>query len=100
MVVLDFSAEEFDGAEVEKLLDQIGISVSKSLIPHDPRPPFRPSGVRIGISAMTTRGMKEPDVQQMVNYIDTALHARNDVQKLLDLRDQIQDFSLQFPLPH
>ncbi len=47
MLILDFSKEKFDGAEVEKLLDQVGISVSKSLIPNDPRPPFRPSGVRI-----------------------------------------------------
>lgn len=49
MVVLDFSAEEFDGSEVEKVLDQVGISVSKSLIPNDPRSAFHPSGVRIGI---------------------------------------------------
>lgn len=49
MIILDFSKEEFDGAEVEKVLDQVGISVSKSLVPHDPRPPFRPSGIRIGI---------------------------------------------------
>lgn len=47
MIVLDFSAEEFDGAEIEKVLDSIGISVSKSLIPNDPRPAFRPSGLRI-----------------------------------------------------
>ena len=94
MVVLDFSAEEFDGAEVEKLLDQVGISVSKSLIPHDPRPPFRPSGVRIGISAMTTRGILEEDVRKMVLFIDKAIRNRGDQTVLEGLKKQIQIFLL------
>ena len=55
MIVIDFSGHEIDGAQAEKLLDQIGISTSKSTIPDDPNPPFRPSGLRIGTPAMTTR---------------------------------------------
>lgn len=100
MVVLDFSAEEFDGAEVEKVLDQVGISVSKSLIPHDPRPPFRPSAVRIGISAMTTRGILEEDVRKMVLFIDKAIRNRGDQTVLEDLKKQIQIFTKDFPLPN
>lgn len=100
MVVLDFSAEEFDGAEVEKVLDQVGISVSKSLVPHDPRPPFRPSGVRIGISAMTTRGILEEDVRKMVLFIDKAIRNRGDQTVLEDLKKQIQIFTKDFPLPN
>lgn len=100
MIVLDFSAEEFDGAEVEKVLDQVGISVSKSLIPHDPRPPFRPSGVRIGISAMTTRGILEEDVRKMVLFIDKAIRNRGDHTVLTELKKQIQVFTKDFPLPN
>lgn len=100
MVVLDFSAEEFDGVEVEKVLDQVGISVSKSLIPHDLRPPFRPSGVRIGISAMTTRGILEEDVRKMVLFIDKAIRNRGDQTVLEDLKKQIQIFTKDFPLPN
>lgn len=56
MVIVDFSETELEnGSKVEKILDKIGISTSKSTIPNDPNPPFRPSGLRIGIQAMTTR---------------------------------------------
>lgn len=77
MLILDFSGQEYDGAEIEKVLDSIGISVSKSLIPHDPRPAFRPSGLRIGLPAMTTRGVKEADVEEIVDFIDQAIKSRN-----------------------
>ena len=91
MIVLDFSADKFDGAEVEKVLDQVGISVSKSLIP---------SGVRIGISAMTTRGILEEDVRKMVLFIDKAIRNRGDHTVLTELKKQIQIFTKDFPLPN
>lgn len=59
MVIVDFSDRDYDGRDAEKALDKIGISTSKSTIPDDPRPPFRPSGLRIGMPAMTTRGVDE-----------------------------------------
>ncbi len=99
MLILDFSKEKFDGAEVEKLLDQVGISVSKSLIPNDPRPPFRPSGVRIWIWAMTTRGVLEEDVRKIVLFIDKAIRNRKDQSVLEELKKQIQLFTKDFPLP-
>ena len=100
MVILDFSQEPFNGAEIENILDQIGISVSKSLIPHDPRPPFRPSGVRIGIAAMTTRGITEEDVKKIVSFIDRAIHNRENPAALDILRQEVIAFSKDFPLPH
>lgn len=100
MVVLDFSKEEVDGAEVEKLLDQVGISVSKSLIPNDPRSAFRPSGVRIGIGAMTTRGLLEEDVRKIVLFIDKAIRNRKDQTVLNELKNQLQFFTKDFPLPN
>ncbi len=100
MVVLDFSAEDFDGSEVEAVLDQVGISVSKSLIPGDHRPAFRPSGVRIGMPAMTTRGVLEEDVRKIVLFIDKAIRNRKDSTVLEELGRQIKLFTKDFPLPH
>ena len=100
MVILDFSQEPFNGAEIENVLDQIGISVSKSLIPHDPRPPFRPSGIRIGIAAMTTRGITENEVKKIVSFIDRAIHNRENPAALDALRQEVITFSKNFPLPH
>lgn len=100
MLILDFSAEEFDGAEIEQTLDSIGISTSKSLIPDDPRPAFRPSGLRIGTPAMTTRGVKTADIEQIVDFIDQAIKNRKNPDFLSQLRWEIQTFALRFPLPN
>ena len=99
MIILDFSQEEFDGGEIEEILDRVGISVSKSLIPNDPRPAFRPSGVRIGTPAMTTRGVKSEDMIQIVDFIDQAIKKRNNPDLLAEIKAQVRDFALRFPLP-
>ena len=100
MVILDFSQEPFNGAEIENILDQIGISVSKSLIPYDPRPPFRPSGIRVGIAAMTTRGITENEVKKIVSFIDRAIQNRENPGALDTLKQEVIVFSKNFPLPH
>ena len=99
MIILDFSQEEFDGGEIEQVLDRVGISVSKSLIPNDPRPAFRPSGVRIGTPAMTTRGVKSKDMIQIVDFIDQAIKKRDNPDSLAEIKAQVKDFALKFPLP-
>ena len=99
MIILDFSQEEFDGGEIEEILDRVGISVSKSLIPNDPRPAFRPSGVRIGTPAMTTRGVKSEDIVEIVDFIDQAIKKRDNPDSLAEIRSQVKDFALKFPLP-
>lgn len=99
MIVLDFSQEAFDGGEIEQALDYVGISVSKSLIPNDPRPAFRPSGVRIGTPAMTTRGVKNDDIIQIVDFIDQAINNRNNPDLLKQIKEEVKNFALKFPLP-
>jgi len=99
MIILDFSQEDFDGGEIEEILDRVGISVSKSLIPNDPRPAFRPSGVRIGTPAMTTRGVKSKDMIQIVDFIDQAIKKRDNPDSLAEIKSQVKDFALRFPLP-
>lgn len=70
MVIIDFSNKNYKGKEAESTLDKIGISTSKSTIPDDPLPPYNPSGLRIGIQAMTTRGIKETETKAIVAMIN------------------------------
>ena len=100
MMLLDFSKEEFDGGEVEKVLDKVGISVSKSLVPNDLRPAFAPSGLRIGMPAMTTRGVKEQDTVQIVNFIDQAIKNRKNLLRSshFHLSIQVEDYKNLLPL--
>ena len=105
MVIIDFSWTEWnpqgglDGSLAEKTLDKIWISTSKSTIPDDPNPPFRPSGLRIGLPAMTTRGIKEEDVKKIVEFIDQALKNKDNEEVLAGLRNKVREFSLKFPVP-
>ena len=99
MMLLDFSKQEFDGGEVEKVLDKVGISVSKSLVANDMRPAFAPSGLRIGTPAMTTRGMSESDVRIVARLIDRAINQRNNSAELVILREEVRAFAQMLPLP-
>ena len=83
----------------EKVLDKVGISVSKSLIPNDMRPAFAPSGLRIGTPAMTTRGMSESDARRVAHLIDHAIKQRNNSSELAVLREEVRAFAQRFPLP-
>ena len=98
MIVLDFSENDFDGNDVEKVLDKIGISVSKSLIPNDKRPAFKPSWVRIWTPAMTTRGCKEEEMKKIVHFIDQGIKNRNDENELLKLREEVRNFWLNYKI--
>ena len=83
----------------EKVLDKVGISVSKSLVPNDMRPAFAPSGLRIGTPAMTTRGMSESDARTVARLIDRAINQRNNSTELAILREEVRAFAQRFPLP-
>lgn len=83
----------------EKVLDKVGISVSKSLIPNDMRPVFAPSGLRIGTPAMTTRGMSESDARTVAHLIDRVIKQRNNSSELAVLREEVSAFAQRFPLP-
>lgn len=99
MIIIDFTWTSLDGSLAERTLDKIWISTSKSTIPDDPNPPFRPSGLRIWLPAMTTRGVKEDDVKKIVECIDQALKNKDDEKILGELRNVVRKFSLSFPVP-
>ncbi len=99
LLVLDLSSKNIAGKEAEKILEKIGISVSRSTIPNDPNPPMNPSGVRIGTPAITTRGLKEEDVRLVVGCIDEALKNKDDEVKLQNIKKEIEGICKRFPIP-
>jgi glycine hydroxymethyltransferase len=88
-----------DGGEAETVLDKIGLTLNKNVIPDDPLPPFKPSGIRLGTPAITTRGMKEADMEKIADWMSQAIKHRNDDKTLNKLSNQVKEFSRKFPLP-
>jgi len=88
-----------DGDVAEKALDKIGLTLNKNAIADDPLPPFRPSGIRLGTPAITTRGLKEADMEKVAEWMKQAIDNRDDEAKLQALRTEVKQFALQFPLP-
>lgn len=90
---------DLDGKDVEEVLDEIGLTLNKNVIPDDPLPPYRPSGVRLGTPAITTRGLKEKDMEKVAEWMLQAIKNRNDDKKLKSLHAEVKEFCLQYPLP-
>jgi glycine hydroxymethyltransferase len=86
------------GSEAEDALGQAGITVNKNAIPFDANPPLKPSGIRIGTPALTTRGMKEEEMEQVGSWIAAALNQRKDSQALARIRKQVHELAEAFPL--
>ncbi len=99
LLLVDLTNKGVSGKDAEKALGRAGITVNKNTVPFDPRSPFDPSGIRLGTPALTTRGMKEKEMQQIVEWIDKALVNAGDEKVLSMLRDNIEELCSAFPLP-
>lgn len=88
-----------NGREVQDLLDKVRLSANCNTIPNDPLPAFRPSGLRLGTPAMTTRGLREEHMAQIAEWLAQAIKHRKDDKKLNMLSNEVREFCLQFPLP-
>ena len=88
-----------NGQIAEVALDAIGFSLNKNAIPDDNLPPFRPSGIRLGTPALTTRGMVEDDMERVAEWMKLALDNHDKPSKLQAIRKEVVEFCLQFPLP-
>jgi glycine hydroxymethyltransferase len=86
------------GSEAEHALGEAGITVNKNAIPYDTNPPMKPSGIRIGTPALTTRGMKEPEMRVIAGWIAQTLEHRTDAAKLRQIREQVFEMAEKFPL--
>ncbi len=94
-----YSSFGIDGDVAEKALDKIGLTMNKNAIADDPLPPFRPSGLRLGTPAITTRGLTEKDMITIADWMKQAIDSREDEEKLNMLRNDVKQFALKFPLP-
>jgi glycine hydroxymethyltransferase len=100
MVLVDvFGSKGVTGEEAVVALDKIGISINKNMIPDDPRKPMDPSGVRIGVPAITTRGMKEKEIKIIAGWINQAIECHTDEKKLNNLHKEVIKLCKRFPLP-
>jgi glycine hydroxymethyltransferase len=88
-----------DGKVAEEALDKIGLTLNKNSVADDPLPPFKPSGIRLGTPAITTRGMKESDMVKIADWMKQAIDHRDDEAELTKIHEEVKKFALQFPLP-
>jgi glycine hydroxymethyltransferase len=98
LFLMDVFAKGMLGSEAENALGQAGITVNKNAIPFDANPPLKPSGIRIGTPALTTRGMKEKEMVQVGSFIADALNHYKDATALGRIRRQVRELADAFPL--
>jgi glycine hydroxymethyltransferase len=98
LMLVDVFQKGILGNEAEAALGKAGITVNKNSIPWDTNPPLRPSGIRVGTPALTTRGMKEAEMRQIAKWIARALDVRNDDAALERIRGEVAELANQFPL--
>jgi glycine hydroxymethyltransferase len=98
LMLIDVFAKGILGSEAEHALGEAGITVNKNAIPYDTNPPMKPSGIRIGTPALTTRGMKEPEMLLIAAWIARALENRNDPGALGKIRGEVLELAERFPL--
>ncbi len=98
LMVIDLRAQNITGKEAEELLGSIGITLNRNCIPFDPQKPLITSGIRIGTPAITTRGFKKQEAQEVVHIIHEALHKRTDLHALNVLAERVQQLCAAHPI--
>lgn len=100
LMLIDVKASlDIDGSVAEKALDKAGLTTNKNVIPDDTLPPFRPSGIRLGTPAITTRGFKTEHMNNLAEWISESLQNHDDEKKLEKIRKKVKEFASSFPLP-
>jgi glycine hydroxymethyltransferase len=98
LMLVDVFSKGMLGSEAEKALGDAGITVNKNAIPFDTNPPMKPSGIRLGTPALTTRGMGTGEMKQIARWISEALENRNNADVLRRIRNEVLELAEQFPL--
>ena len=98
LLLVDVFEKGILGSDAELALGKAGITVNKNSIPWDANPPLKPSGIRVGTPALTTRGMKEPEMRTIAKWIARALEQRSDDAALARIRGEVAELANQFPL--
>jgi len=100
LMVVDTTSQGIRGKDAEVVLEYIGISVSRSTIPNDPNPPLDPSGIRLGTPAITTRGMGEEEMVKIATWIDAAIKNKDNDEILSNIKAEVKNVCLKFPLTY
>ena len=99
LLLLDLTNKGIGGKAAAEAMEKAGIVANANSIPYDPRTPFDPSGVRIGTPAVTTRGMKEDAMRQIVAWTDRAIESHDDEAVLAEIRGEVEEFCADYPVP-
>ena len=99
LIVVDLTNKGITGKDAQNVLDDAGITVNRNTVPYDPRPPYNPSGIRLGTPALTTRGMKEAEMRTIAGWIDQLLQSRGDEQTAARVKGAIHELTAQFAVP-
>jgi len=102
LILIDLSNKNMDGKEAQEILEKAGIVANKNSIPYDSKPPQRPSGIRFGVPALTTRGMKEKEMKKIAFWINKVISNAYESTKeyeITKVRKEIKKFCQKFPIP-
>jgi glycine hydroxymethyltransferase len=95
-----YSSLGIDGKVAEEALDKIGLTLNKNAIADDPLPPYKPSGIRLGTPAITTRGLLEPEMKQIAKWMKRAIDNYQDEKLLAEMKQEVRELALKYPLPN
>ena len=98
LMLIDLSNKSIDGRSAQELLDSVGITANKNMIPYDEKSPFITSGIRFGTAALTSRGLKEENMDDVANLIDSVLTNKMCIITLNRLRERVREFISEFPI--
>jgi glycine hydroxymethyltransferase len=98
LMLIDLRNKDLTGKLAEETLGKVDITINKNMVPFDTRSPFVTSGMRVGTAAITTRGLKEDDMRKVVDLIDNALTRHQDEASLATIKQEVNEWMVQFPL--
>jgi glycine hydroxymethyltransferase len=98
LLLVEVHSRGITGSDAEKALDRGGITVNKNAIPFDPLPPMKAGGIRLGTPSITTRGMREPEMELIAAWIGEILSAVGNAEVELRVRKQVAELAAKFPI--
>jgi len=99
LILVDLTNKGVPGKQAQAALDTVGITLNKNTVPFDPRSPMDPSGIRMGTPAITTRGMKEPEMERIAEWIDRVISNISDTEMHKKIKEEVREMCLKFPVP-
>jgi glycine hydroxymethyltransferase len=99
LILVDLTNKDVPGKQAQVALDEVGITLNKNTVPFDKRSPFDPSGIRLGTPAVTTRGMKEPEMEKIAGWIKEVIENIEDKDTLARIKKEVEEMCAGFPVP-